>query len=48
MRARILGAVALDGQQRLADLVAQRGIGELQVLGILEDELLQAAVGAAA
>ena len=43
--ARLLGAVALDGEQRLADLVAQGRIGELQVLGILENELLQAAVG---
>ena len=43
--ARVLGTVPLDGDQRLADLVAQRGIGELQVLCVFEDELLQAAVG---
>jgi len=41
----VLGAVGLDGHQCLADLVAQGGVGELQVLGILEDELLQAAIG---
>ena len=43
--ARIAGAVLAHGGQRLADLLAQGRIVELQVLRLFEDELLHRAVG---